>query len=165
LSAGEGKGSRFIVRLPFARPLQALEPNAAAPVTGTDLPKGYRILVIEDDRQTRLAIVSLLERAGAVLQALSSGEGLIEMLEEFRPEFIISDIGLPGEDGFSLMRRVRKHEDQQGRPPVPAIALTAFAREDDQNKALAAGFQQHVAKPVDASTLQRVISAYVTRRD
>jgi CheY-like chemotaxis protein len=162
-SAGEGKGSRFIVKLPFARLQQAVISSEAESSAEANLPKGYRVLVVEDDRQTQLAIVKLLESSGAVVRALSHGAELLQTIQDFQPALLISDIGLPGEDGFSLMRRVRKHEDEQGLPTLPAIALTAFAREDDQNKALAAGFQQHVAKPVDASTLLRLISSYVTK--
>ena len=159
-SPGIGQGSRFQVRLPYTRPSES-PAGGAAPADGpATIPPGFRILLVEDDEQTRIAIVRLLERAGAEVSTLASPAQVLDELQRFNPQLILSDVGLPEEDGFAMMRRVREFEETNQRPPVSAIALTAFAREDDQLQALVSGFQQHVSKPVDGERLIRIIADY-----
>lgn len=161
-SAGVRLGSTFTIRLPYTRQLAG--PSSESRPSGLlpSIPAGSTVLLIEDDEQTRLALVSLLERGGADVTALPSAVEAVRTFETLRPQLVISDIGLPGEDGFALMRRLREFERQQNLPPTAAIALTAFAREDDQLQALQAGFQQHVSKPVDGDLLLQIVADYLT---
>ena len=89
---------------------------------------------------------------GLICEAASSAREAIDVIERFVPDVLLSDIGMPGEDGYTLVRRVRKLGTQLGRP-IPAIALTAYARTEDRDRAIAAGFQQHLAKPVEPDVL------------
>jgi CheY-like chemotaxis protein len=107
---------------------------------------GVRVLVVDDDANTRDVLVELLDEAGAVIEQAESAANGLAVLQRFRPQLLISDIGMPGEDGYSLMRRVRALDLGAH---IPSIALTAYASEEDRTKALAAGFTAHVSKPVD----------------
>jgi CheY-like chemotaxis protein len=107
------------------------------------------VLVVEDDHARREAISSLLRKAGMkVFVAGSAAEG-VDAYKGTPMDLIISDIGMPGEDGYSMMRRIRQLEAESKKEPVPAVALTAFAREVDRQRAFEAGFQEYVSKPVD----------------
>ncbi len=158
-SPGLDMGSTFTIRLPLIRTTAPAAIQKSGPPP--EIPRGSRILVIEDDEPTRIALVQLLERSGGEVTALASGAEAVATFERVRPQLVVSDVGLPGEDGFSLMRRLRDWEDKQQLAPTPAIALTAFAREDDQLHAIVAGFQQHVSKPVDGEFLLRIIAGYL----
>jgi CheY-like chemotaxis protein len=116
------------------------------------------VLVVEDDDDSREGLKIILERWGAtVATAASAGEAL-ERLKAFRPHVLLSDLAMPGEDGYSLIRRVRSLEAHEG-GRTPAAALTAFARPDDRERALAAGYQRHVSKPLDPADLFAVVAA------
>ena len=157
-SEGEGRGATFLVRLPIA---SRLTPREAAPDTGVEgrasvVPEarlsGVRVLLVEDDADTRELLERLLRECGARVTAVASGAEALEALGRSAPDILVSDIGLPGMDGCELIRRVR------ALPPtrngvIPAIAVTAFARPEDRARVLLAGYQAHVAKPVDAAEL------------
>ncbi len=163
-SAGEGKGTTFNVTLPLAA-VQSVagvpdgdRGSAAAPFAASARLAGLKILVVDDERDTVDTIAAVLELSGARTQgALSAGEGLARLVE-WRPDVLISDIGMPGEDGLSLIRRIRDLPATAG-GLTPAVALTAYARVEDRIRVLAAGFQMHVAKPVEPAELIATIES------
>jgi CheY-like chemotaxis protein len=123
---------------------------------------GIKILIVDDDEDSRLVLESALERAGATVASVDSAQAALAYLRAERVDTMISDIGMPGEDGFSLMKRVRNlPENHNGR--VPAIALTAYARNEDVARALDVGFQHHMAKPADLEELARTVAALTAR--
>jgi PAS domain S-box-containing protein len=160
-SPGEGGGAIFEVRIP----IQAIEPTKS-PRTRHDGDahvhveslRGVQILVLEDQDDARELTALALEDAGArVLQAESVRRAL-ELLESEPFDVLVSDIGLPGEDGYAFIERVRDMNDQPDVQELPAVALTAFARPEDRTRALAAGFQEHMAKPVRPQQLVETVA-------
>ena len=157
-SAGAGTGSHFSVTLPLRSRTSRLlvpPPRAAppSPPVARDL-QGVKVLLVEDDLDTRYLVSAMLEQFGArVTSAESAAEGLRALSKE-RYDVMVSDISMPGEDGYSLMRKVRAGSEQ---PKIPAAALTANARTEDRARALAAGFHEHIAKPVDPPDLVRIL--------
>jgi signal transduction histidine kinase len=159
-SAGRGKGSEFIIRLPLATAIQVSLPKIGKDLsqdqTIEDTPeislKGARVLIIDDEPDACILVSRYLERAGAkTFLAASAAEGFT-LYQKLHPQLIISDISMPGEDGYSLIRRIRLIEKAGGHP-TPAIALTAFARDEDRRRALEAGYHLHIPKPVAQNTL------------
>ncbi|MGB3308811.1 MAG: response regulator [Nodosilinea sp.] len=155
-SLGEGHGATFTVTLPLlpSHTTAEREQPPAKPLTNL---KGTQILVVDDDGTTCEFIAFFLELQGArVMTAASAGEA-IAVLTRFRPDIILSDIGMPDMDGYMLMRQVRSLSPEQG-GQVPAIALTAYAGEIDYRQAIAAGFQKHITKPVELDQLIEAIA-------
>ena len=148
VSAGPGLGATFTVRLPLATAeVQILaNPTDAGGSTEAHAIDGTRVLVVDDEADVRGAVVALLERAGGTVRALESGAAIETALEEFRPDVLVLDIGMPGEDGYALIRRIRRLSSSAA--GVPAISLTAHARDEDRQHAIESGFQAHLAKPV-----------------
>lgn len=169
-SKGEGQGSTFVVSLPL-QIVKMEEPNdRVRPAIGNsstsnfDLPnlKGLTILAVDDEQDIANVLRLYLQQRGAkVVTAFSAIEAL-EALEKHRPDVIISDIGMPGTDGYQLIRAIRALGAEHG-GTIPAIALTAFARSEDRKKALLAGFQNHLSKPVNHEELLIVISMLTGR--
>ena len=124
---------------------------------------GILVLAVDDDADALQLIRRVLEDCGAkVLMATSAREAL-ELLVRDRPDMLLSDIGMPGEDGYELIRKVRAiAPDAGGR--TPAAALTAFARAEDRTRALRAGYQTHLAKPVEPAELTAVVASLATRK-
>lgn len=152
MSDGPGRGATFVVRLPLAA-------TTAAPLGPRDAPSApehagdaVRVLLVDDEADVREAVAGLLERAGVVVRALDSGATIQAAIAEFQPDVLVLDIGMPGEDGYALIRRVRGLPAADG-GTLPAISLTAHAREQDRQHAIDTGFQAHLAKPVDVATL------------
>jgi CheY-like chemotaxis protein len=117
----------------------------------------WRIVVmVEDEDDVRAALTRLLEQMGARVTALSSGVGIEAALSAERPEILILDVGMPEEDGYMLIRRIRRLPAAAG-GATPAISLTAHARDEDRARAFAAGFQRHLPKPIDVQTLAAAI--------
>ncbi|HZG41166.1 MAG TPA: PAS domain S-box protein, partial [Nodosilinea sp.] len=161
-SPGEGQGATFTVRLPTLpnQPAPDHDDQSREPALTFE---GTRILVVDDDTDTRNFITFLLEQAGASVVAAPSGRQALDTLKQVQfqvPQVIISDIGMPDMDGCMLMRQIRTLPPEQG-GQVPAIALTAYARESDQEQCLAAGFQRHISKPVEPIALLRAIAALI----
>jgi CheY-like chemotaxis protein/nitrogen-specific signal transduction histidine kinase len=161
LSPGLGGGATFVVTLPLAVPLADTGRNPCLP--DPDLPtalEGIRVIVVDDEADVRGAVSVLLEQSGAKVLALSTGATIESALAEFRPHVLVLDIGLPGEDGYSLIRRVRGLK-RLGGDTIPAVSLTAHARDEDRAYAMDSGFQAHLAKPVQfpllASTIRRLV--------
>jgi CheY-like chemotaxis protein len=152
-SEGEGRGSTFTVRmsLPTQVPSGTQEANDS-PRISRGL-RGVRVLVVEDETATSAAVRRLLETTGAQVQVVASATAAREAYTIQRPDLILCDIGLPGEDGYSLLRLIREREQLQSDLRVPAIAVTAFAGRQDRERALAAGFDEHVPKPVEPERL------------
>jgi CheY-like chemotaxis protein len=115
------------------------------------------VLVVDDEPDACNLIATVLVEAGAQVQTARSAAEAFAIFRRFRPDVLISDIGMPGEDGYSLIRRIRALPGLEG-GSVPALALTAFAREEDRAKTLAAGFTTHVRKPLDLSKLTCTIA-------
>lgn len=158
-SSGVGKGATFIVSIPVVRSgahALGLAPRAARETLG-----GTRILVVDDDDDGRLLLTKLLDRSGGTVTAVRSFAEAIAELEREAPDVLVSDIGMPGADGYALIRQVRSSEKLRG---LPAIALTAYASRKDREHALNEGFDDHVTKPVDVNLLMSAI-ARVLKRD
>jgi len=168
-SMGEGQGTTFVVTLPLvilakeSEPARRVHPTAAEIPEAVPVPKldGVRALVVDDEADTLDLIRHLLENRGALVTTARSGEKALELLESSTPDVLISDIGMPGMDGYQFMRRMRAAEPKERR--VPALALTAFARPDDRKHAILAGYQAHLAKPFDMAELAIVVAGLVGR--
>ena len=153
VSAGKGKGSTFTVLLPLMQKTEERPAGEQAPPReGAGSIEGARILVVDDDSATREALVEVLSLDGAVVRSAESPAAAMKAFTEFRPELLVSDIAMPGEDGYGLIARVRALGPERG-GDVPALALTALATTDDRQRALEAGFQAHMGKPVDVDRL------------
>jgi PAS domain S-box-containing protein len=159
-SPGEGLGATFTVRLPL-RPMAAMVTSSDNLLEPSLNLKGVQVLVVDDDADTREFIVFLLEMAGArVMMAKTAGEALA-VLTQFQPDVLLSDIGMPEMDGYMLIRQVRALPSKQG-GQIPAIALTAYAGDFNQQQALEAGFQKHIAKPIEPDELIKTIATLVS---
>ena len=121
--------------------------------------KGLRILLVEDEPDARELIAMVLQSSGAQVEAVDSAKGAFESLSIVAPDVLVSDIGLPIESGYDLIRKVRAMASDTNK--VPAIALTAFATENDRKMSLSAGFQAHLAKPVEPSDLLKTIKGVI----
>ncbi len=145
-SAGKELGSTFTVTLPSLT--ATLDSASSDPrVTAAHSLEGLRVLVIENEPDSRLLFTLLLEESGAHVTAAASAGEALALLDARTVDVIVADIGLPDEDGYAFIRQVRARED--GPHHVPALALTAYARAEDRDRALASGYQMHVAKPVE----------------
>jgi PAS domain S-box-containing protein len=154
-SDGPGRGATFTVRLPLAgeRVVRAVARDAAGGTPGPRL-DGVRVLHVDDDPDARGFVSEVLRRAGADVRMADSADEVLAVLEKFEADVLIADLEMPGEDGFALLRRVREAGHR-----LPAIAMTAHSSVEDRVRALAAGFRQHVPKPVDVAELQLVVAS------
>jgi PAS domain S-box-containing protein len=169
-SPGEGQGATFVVRLPLTavlREAQAEErrANASSGPAFTRPPSldGMRVLVVDDERDTREMLRTLFEDCQAEVLTVGTAREALEAVDRWRPDVLVSDIGMPGEDGYALIERVRQRSPERG-GDIPAVALTAYARSEDRMRSLAAGFQMHVAKPVEPAELVMVVASLVNLR-
>jgi PAS domain S-box-containing protein len=174
-SEGEGKGTTFSVYLPLRARLDKYTPAVHSGQPGEDampLPSlnGLRILLIDDQEEARESLTVVLSTAGAKVYAAESAKQVLGWLsavpvEEY-PDVLVCDIAMPGEDGYAVLRRIRAWKPTDGSQPLqrlPALALTAFAQREDRIRALTAGFQMHVTKPVAPEELIIVIDTLVPR--
>ena len=164
-NAREG-GAVFTVELP----LLAVSPRLVEPGVGDERAPaapvrldGLSVLLVEDHTDSRETIALTLESYGAEVTAVPAVADALGVLRERAVDILVSDLGMPGADGFDLIRRVRWQENRAGRPRLPAIALTAYASAEDRERALAAGYDAHVAKPVDADELGAALARVATR--
>jgi PAS domain S-box-containing protein len=172
-SPGEGQGTTFVVKLPLVAVYQKdklaerMHPAARDPLPTFECPErldGLKVLVVDDEADTRELLRIGIGQCGAeVVTAVSAREAL-EAIAEESPDLLISDIGMPEEDGYELIRKVRALPVGRSRK-IPAIALTAYARTEDRMRALRAGYQSHIAKPVELAELLTVIASLVKRDD
>lgn len=167
-SAGLGQGATFHIHLPLA-PLRAesapaarVHPTAQSTVPAGELRKfsleGCRVLLVEDDEDARDLLAAVIAAAGAEVESAASADDGLVLARGLPFDVIVSDIGMPGRDGYQFIEALRNEERAAGKPPVPAVALTAYARVEDRMKALSQGFQMHVAKPVEPAELLAVIA-------
>jgi CheY-like chemotaxis protein len=157
-SGGVGRGASFTVRLPtivVAPPRTADAAQSGRATTEISL-EGLRVLVVDDDEQSRHVLAAHLESAGGEVLCVSAASDALEVLKRGHVDVLLADIAMPGEDGYSLIRRLRSLDGEAA--SVPAAALTAFAREEDRQQAFRAGFQLHLAKPIDAASLVAAVA-------
>jgi CheY-like chemotaxis protein len=121
---------------------------------------GVKILVVDDEPDTNEVLQELFASCGAEVRVAASARQALEILDRWRPTVIVSDIGMPDQDGYAFIRQVREREPERG-GETPAVALTAYSRVEDRVKVLMAGFQMHVAKPVDPTELVAVVASIV----
>ena len=160
-SEGEGRGSAFTVRLPLARRQELPVADGDAAAGGDAKLAGMQVLIVEDESAAAEAMWQFLEAAGARVRIATSAASAREALALRHPNVVVCDIGLPGEDGYQLLASIRKREGEGHTPRVGAVAVTAFARDDDRRHALEAGFDEHVPKPVDPGQLIDVLTKVV----
>ncbi|HEX8285236.1 MAG TPA: ATP-binding protein [Pyrinomonadaceae bacterium] len=171
-SAGPGLGSTFQLRLPLKTEPRADEPALTEPAQApaqydafaSESLAGTRVLLVEDEEDARSMLKALLESAGAGVRAVGSAAEAWAALEGGAWDVLVSDIGMPQEDGYSLVGRVRARDARRGER-TPALALTAYARDDDRARALAAGFDAHMAKPVEPAELVSAVARLAGRAD
>jgi signal transduction histidine kinase/ActR/RegA family two-component response regulator len=162
-SAGEDRGSTFSVTFPLAHTAAPCACNRAEGVegvlslNGTEGLAGVRVLVVDDEQDTRRLISTVIAQTGAEVTACASAGEALEKLKTWRPHILMSDIGMPGEDGYALIKQVRALPPERG-GRTPAAALTAYARDEDKGRALAAGYQLHIAKPFNPHELLAAVS-------
>jgi CheY-like chemotaxis protein len=161
-SPGRGLGSTFRILLPATNAdrqtvVPARETTLANRRDGLPL-DGLRALVVDDDRDTRELLTELLRARGMQVTATESGAACLDALDRDVPDIIISDIAMPGLDGFEMMDRVRRRPAERG-GLVPAVALSAYARREDRERSLASGFEVHLSKPVDVEELIATIAS------
>lgn len=163
-SHGEGKGAIFTVSLPLLpdeSPRMTNEQKDPAFLTPNSLPlSGIRVLVVDDDADSRDFVAFILEQDGACVFTVSSAFEALQTLPQVKPDVLVSDISMPEMDGYMLIHQVRTWTPEKG-GQIPAIALTAFARNNDQHKALKAGFQMHLSKPLNPEKLVAAIAKLV----
>jgi len=173
-SEGAGRGATFTVRLPFMAALQPAVRTAQPTLPAAELPEpaslkpppalvGLHVLVVDDEEDAREMLRLLLSRCGLRVSVASCASEGLEVLRRERPEVLVSDIGMPGEDGYSFLQRVRALAPGEG-GRMPAVALTAYSRAEDRTRALRAGFNMHLPKPVELSELLLVLASVTGRQ-
>jgi PAS domain S-box-containing protein len=169
-SRGKGQGATFTVILPLRiikRELGSEERRHPAAEIGatTECPPeldGLRVLIVDDEPDARHLLKTILEQCGAEVTVMASVQEAIEEIERSRPDVLVSDVGMPEEDGYTLMRKVRALDVEHG-GQIPAAALTAYAGAEDRKRALLAGFQVHIPKPVDPAELVAAVASLAGR--
>jgi CheY-like chemotaxis protein len=167
-SAGEGQGSTFVIALPVShvgqeeRERARPRASAADPLDAIELPRldGVTVLIVDDEPDGRALIARILEGRGAQTKCATSALEALQLLQQEKFSILLSDIGMPEMDGYELMRRARQLD--ASRPtPLPAIAVTAYARPEDRQRSLLAGYQMHLAKPIEARELIAGIASLI----
>ncbi|MBD2314319.1 response regulator [Desertifilum sp. FACHB-1129] len=169
-SLGEGQGATFSVHLPLmaihpppeSETTERVHPTANPDTETSDFNirlDGVRVLVVDDELDARDLLLTVLQMAGATVSVAASAQEAIALLNDWQPSAIVSDIGMPGDDGYTFIRQARSLWAQRQQKPIPAIALTAYARDEDRRKALLAGFQMHLPKPVNPCELVVVVAS------
>jgi signal transduction histidine kinase/ActR/RegA family two-component response regulator len=165
-SDGVGRGATFSASFPLLTDRGPIAVMHSGEVHASELRSldGLRVLLVDDERETREIISTVVERTGAEVKTCTSAREALTELVEWRPDVILSDIAMPDEDGYSFIGRVRSLPHDEG-GDTPAAALTAYAREEDRKQALAAGYQMHIAKPIGAGQLVTMIAKLAGREN
>ena len=171
-SSGEGRGAIFTVAFPVGvlRPgmseFKRIDPSAGPLAYLNDAIRidGLRVIIVDDETESRELLTVMLMQHGAEVKACASAAEALEEIERWQPHVLVSDIGMPDEDGYALIRKLRAREPARG-GNIPAVALTGYAKLEDRLRALASGFQLHVSKPVEAAELITVIASLSGRID
>ncbi|HEY9806203.1 MAG TPA: response regulator, partial [Candidatus Obscuribacterales bacterium] len=156
-SPGEGFGATFTVRLPLLDVPPAIQKIDGVPQQELNL-AGIRVLVVDDEPDARELLTVLLAEYGAEVLAVASASEVLANLESFQPDVLVSDIAMPDVDGYALIQQVRTLPATKG-GQIPAISLTAYAREEDYQRSLNSGFEKHVTKPLEP---ERLVQALMT---
>jgi len=161
-SAGSGQGATFVVSIPLAENVEGKPRGPIADrMPGTYTSQGglgVRVLVVEDDIETRDMLAAMLDRGGFSYRVATRASEAFSVLDDWLPDVIVSDIGMPDMDGYEFARQLRARPAAQG-GNIPALALSAFARAEDRDLAVRSGYQAHVAKPVEPADLVKAITA------
>ena len=169
-SGGEGRGTTFIVSLPVSvvhtldqgeNPQRAKVEREGPALHTIDL-AGVKVIVVDDEADAIGLVKRMMEECGATVEACGSGSECLACVPTFRPDVLITDIGMPDMDGYTLIGKLRALSPEQG-GRTPAVALTAFARSEDRRQAMLAGFDMHVAKPVEPGEVVAVVSRLARR--
>ncbi|MBE9207255.1 response regulator [Nostoc sp. LEGE 06077] len=168
-SPGEGQGTTFTAKLPLlvsnkevvSAPMSLPEADSEI-VPGSPSLAGVRVLVVDDEADTREYMTTVLQQCQAQVQAVGSVKEALQVIAQWKPDVLVSDIGMPGEDGYSLIRQLRSQSPEQG-GKIPAAALTAYARAEDRMRAIQEGFQLHLPKPIEPVELATVVASLVGR--
>lgn len=170
-SEGEGKGATFTINLPFVGVIsnpKEVESGNLVPheqvntLEGLPSLEGLKVLVVDDEADTRELIREVLRECGSEVILSRSVAEALEALEQHKPDILISDLGMPDEDGYSLISKIRALPAERG-GHIPAAALTAYARAEDRMRVLRSGFQFHLPKPVDSAELVTVVASLAGR--
>ncbi len=169
-SEGEGKGATFTIMLPFVGVISQKESESTSPAPSGDvlsfegLPslEGLKVLVVDDEADTRELIGAVLKERGSEVIITRSAAEALAALEQHKPDILISDLGMPDEDGYSLIEKIRALPSERG-GDIPAAALTAYARAEDRMRVLRSGFQFQLPKPVDSAELVTVVASLAGR--
>jgi CheY-like chemotaxis protein len=171
-SPGKNSGATFTIRLPLMvthrkgsgedRVHPTVDREVASHFQPSSTLEGVKVLIVDDEPESLLLLSTVLTQCGASVKTAASAEEGFARVKEWRPDVIVSDIGMPGEDGYSFMKRVKTWNRKAG-TWIPAVALTAYARAEDRMKALASGYQIHVPKPVEPAELIAVLISLVER--
>jgi CheY-like chemotaxis protein len=167
-SKGVGKGSTFTVTFPLLAVQtdaisaeRAFFPSGSPAFASSAILKGVRVLVIDDEEDARELLTLALTQSGGEVRTAATVEDALEILKQWKPNVMVSDIGMPGEDGYDLIRRVRALESEKDET-IPALALTGYASAEDAVRARVAGYQTHMAKPVAPSDLVAAVATLAT---
>jgi CheY-like chemotaxis protein len=160
-SDGPGRGATFVVRLPARQAIAAPGRAAVASTSPASEPPprldGLRLLVVDDEADAREVVTEVLRACGAEVTSAASAAEALDLFGRVRPDVIVSDIGMPETDGYTLLRRIRALPAERG-GRTPAVALTAYTRPEDVHRAFAAGYQMHAAKPVEPAGLATMVA-------
>jgi PAS domain S-box-containing protein len=169
-SPGQGMGATFTVRLPLLvtavdqRNVDHLQASGSNLTTESSLRlQGVHIMIVDDEPDTREILRLLMGQLGADVRVCASSNEAMGVMSDWNPDVIVSDIEMPDEDGYELIRKVRRLEAENGGRTVPAVALTAYGRVEDRLRALSAGYQIHMAKPAEPNELAHVIASLASR--
>jgi CheY-like chemotaxis protein len=171
-SKGKDQGSTFTITLPLAPAGLSKTPGDAAavgsesdalPASFSELLDGLRILVVDDEADSRDLVTAILTRCGGEVKCCESAAEALKTFRDWKPDLLVSDIGMPNEDGYTLIKKLRKLKSKLARE-IPAVALTAYATDDDRKRTLAAGFHLHVAKPIEPQALVLSIASAAGRK-
>jgi CheY-like chemotaxis protein len=162
-SAGIGRGATFTIRLPLVEAAVSATNVNQKPAHAPQLLSGLNVLLVDDDSDTLKLMETALKRRQANVTAVSSAGEAIQAISQRRPDVLVSDIAMPDEDGYGLIEKVRLLENGESQG-IPAVAITAYAKEEDRQRALSAGFQIYLAKPVELTELISVV-ARAAKRD